>query len=118
MTEPSKQRGAAVRASRQQRAAEMVARRNATILEAAIQEAGEVGYQWITREAVATRAGVSAGSVNNAYGRMVELKRAVLREAVARGLANIVAQGLADNHEIARNAPPELKAKAVALMAQ
>lgn len=90
--------------------------RRAAILEAAIAEAKEQGYQWITRDAVARRAGVGAGSVNVAFGRMVELKREVLRQAVARRLVEIVAQGLADGHPIAKDAPSDLKTEAVALL--
>lgn len=96
--------------------AQALAERKAAILAAAIEEAKEQGYQWITRDAVAKRAGVGAGSVNVAFGRMVELKRAVLREAVARRIVEIVAQGLADQHPIAKDAPPDLKREAVALL--
>lgn len=97
---------------------EALAERKAAILAAAIEEAKEQGYQWITRDAVAKRAGVGAGSVNVAFGVMVELKRAVLREAVASRIAEIVAQGLADGHPIAKDADPDLKREAAALLAQ
>lgn len=93
-----------------------LAERKAAILAAAIEEAKDQGYQWITRDAVAKRAGVGAGSVNVAFGRMVELKRAVLREAVASRIVEIVAQGLADQHPIAKDAPSDLKQEAVALL--
>lgn len=96
--------------------AQALAERKAAILAAAVEEAKEQGYQWITRDAVARRAGVGAGSVNVAFGRMVELKRAVLREAVARRIVEIVAQGLADGHPIAKDAPSDLKSEAVALL--
>lgn len=102
----------AARQSRQDRATEMKSARNTAILEAAIAEAKEQGYQWITREAVAKRAGVSVGSVSNAYERMVFLKRAVLRAAIDREILEIVAQGLADGSEIARGAPSDLKQRA------
>lgn len=93
-----------------------LAERKAAILAAAVEEAKDQGYQWITRDAVAKRAGVGAGSVNVAFGRMVELKRAVLREAVASRIVVIVAQGLADQHPIAKDAPSDLKQEAVALL--
>lgn len=93
-----------------------VQERNAKVLAAAIEEAKDVGFQWITREAVAMRAGVSVGGVNNAYGTMRDLKRAVLREAVAQEIVVIVAQGLADRHEIALSAPPALKEAAAAAL--
>jgi AcrR family transcriptional regulator len=100
--------------SKADRAAAAVAERRAKVLAAGIEEAKANGYQWITREAVARRAGVADGSVNHAFGRMVELKRAVLRAAVEQGIPEIVAQGLADGHPIAKGAPPDLKERALA----
>lgn len=86
------------------------------VLEAAVELAKGVGYQWITRDQVAEAAGVASGSVNGAYGSMVELKRAVLRHAVEHEIVEIVAQGLADGHVIAREAPAALKERAAARM--
>lgn len=102
--------------SRQDRAAEMRTKRNSTILEAAIKCAEDEGYQWITREMIAREAKVSVGSVNNAFGRMIELKRAVMAEAVKREIVSIVVQGLADGSPIAANAPLELKQRAAAFV--
>lgn len=90
--------------------------RNARILEAAIECALEDGYQWITRALVARKADTATGTVNLAYGDMKGLKRAVLQAAVDRGIIKLVAEGLADGHEIARGAPPEIKAQAAALL--
>lgn len=87
--------------------------RIAAILDAAIEEALVDGYQWISRDAVAERAGVSAGSVSNACGGMRALKRRVMHEAVTRPIPIIVAQGLADGSDIARNAPPAVKEAAL-----
>jgi AcrR family transcriptional regulator len=86
------------------------------VLQAAIACAREDGYQWITRKTVAQRAGVSLGSVSNAYVTMRDLKRAVLQYAVDNSLVDIVAQGLADRHPIAGAAPPELKSEAARLI--
>lgn len=94
----------------------MKAARDAAILEAAIELAKVEGYQWITRQMVADHAKVSVGSINNAYGQMIELKRAVMRAAVDRGIPEIVAQGLADGSSIARNAGPDLRERAAALI--
>lgn len=90
--------------------------RNDRILDAAIECALEDGYQWITRGAVAAKAGVAVGTINNAFGDMIGLKRAVLKAAVERGIIKLVAQGLGDGHPIATAAPPEIKAQVVALM--
>lgn len=104
--------------SRQDRSAEMRAARNDAILRAAVHLAKTDGYQWITRERVAALAGVSPASVNNAFGRMVELKRAVMREAVSLAIVEIVAQGLADNQKDAvEGATPELREKVARYLA-
>lgn len=99
-------------------AVDAAAKRDAAVLAAGIALAKEVGYQWITRDDVARRARVSPGTVNNAFHPFVELKRAVLREAVRAGIVEIVAQGLADGHEIAKGAPPDLKERAVSFLNQ
>lgn len=96
--------------------AKIIEDRDNRILNAAIELAKEDGYQWITRDAVAARAGVSPATINNVFGTMVDLKRAVLRAAVEREIVEIVAQGLADRHQIAQDAPSELKAQAALLM--
>lgn len=89
--------------------------RDTKILEAAIAEAYN-GWQWITRAAIADRAKVSLGSVNNAFGTMVDLKRAVMRAAVERRLVPIVAMGLAEGSPIAGAAPADLKEEAAAFI--
>ncbi len=90
------------------------AMRKTEILEAAISCAKSVGYQWITLEQVAGECGVSKGTVVHHYGTMVALKRAVLAEAVARNLPDLVAQGLADRNPIALAAPEEVRRAALA----
>lgn len=106
-----------VRLPRSERARVMREDRERRILDAALEEAKEQGYQWITRDRVAARAGVAAGSVNAAFGKTVELKRAVMRVAVERGVLEIVAQGLAEGSAIAQAATPEIKQQAAALLA-
>jgi len=75
------------------------------------------GYQWITRQMVADALGISAASVNNYYGQMIELKRAVLRWGVANGDAQLIAQGLANDSPITADIEPELRAKAAQFIA-
>lgn len=84
------------------------------VLEVAYSVACEVGYQWLTRKAVATRAGVSVGTVSGAFGGIIPLKRSVLKLAVDRGNTQLIAEGLADRSAIAQGAPPELKQQAAA----
>lgn len=90
--------------------------RDGRILNAALEQAKTDGFQWITRDAVAEAAGVSPGTVNTAYGTMRELKRAVLQAAVDRGVLEVVAQGLADRHPIALEAPEDVRRAALAAM--
>lgn len=87
--------------------------RDTLILDAAIELALAHGYQNITREQVAYRAGVAVGTVNNAYATMIGLKRAVLQAAVDRSIVEIVAQGRADQSPITRDIPDDLKSAVV-----
>ena len=96
---------------------EKVENRNRAVLEAALAMAQERGFASITRDGVAERAGVAAGSVNNAYGDMSGLRDAVMASAVEREMVDIVGQGLAAGHPAARNAPEDLKARALAKLA-
>lgn len=102
---------------RHERARNMRDERNKKVLEAAIAEACEQGYQFITREAVAQRAGVSVGGVNNAFGTMLDLKRAVLRAAIERRILRIVAEGIAMGSPVVADLPPELRREALASVA-
>ena len=83
------------------------------ILKAAVARARVDGVQWITRDAVAAEAQVSAGLVNYYWGAMVELKRDVFKEAVRQEILPLIAQGLADGNAACRQAPKELKRKAL-----
>lgn len=90
------------------------ATRNARILAAALELAREDDYQFITRAAVAERAGVAEGTVNTAYGTMRDLKQAVLREAVSLEILPVIAKGLAYGSAITEGIDPELKRRAAA----
>lgn len=107
-----------MRQTRAERAADMRAERDKRVLEAAIAAAIEHGFEWITRDDVAARAGVSNATVSNAYGAMRDLKRRVLAEAVKRPVLALVAQGLAVRHPIALDADPQIKEQALATLTQ
>ena len=94
-----------------------VEQRNAKILSAAFALAAERGYRSYSRDDVARAAGVSAGSVNNAYGTMDGLHDAVMARAVAERHHAIVGQGLALRHPAALAAPQDLKDSALASLA-
>jgi AcrR family transcriptional regulator len=91
--------------------------RNEIILTAAVDISKEVGYLTTTRDAVAKRAGVSQGTVNNAYGTMDELRCEVLKYAIRNEILPIIAQGLAAGSHICVSAPQELKTRALATLA-
>ena len=96
---------------------EKVTNRNRAVLDAALRLAGQRGYRNFTRQQVAAEAGVSAGSVNNAFVTMEGLRDAVMAAAVARGVVAVVAQGLADRHPAAIAAPAAVKDLALACLA-
>lgn len=91
--------------------------RDQRIIDAAVSLAKENGYQWLTRDEVARVAGVGAGTVNSAYGSMVELKRAVLREAVEKEIVEIIAQGMTDRHPIVANISDDLRSRVALFIA-
>lgn len=87
------------------------------ILLTAVEEAREVGYNKMTRDGIAERAGVSVGLVSAYFNTMTQLRRDVMRYAVKQGLADIVAQGLISRDQHARKAPNDLKKKAAEYIA-
>jgi AcrR family transcriptional regulator len=84
----------------------------ARILDAAIALSRTDGVQWITRDAVAQRAGCAAGLVNYHWKSILDLKRAVFAAAVDRQLLPLIAQGLADGNRACLDAPEWLRKKA------
>lgn len=87
------------------------------ILIAAVQLAKEIGYSKMTRDAIAIKAGVSMGLVTHYFETMIQLRRDVIRYARTNDIPEIIAQGIANQDKHARKASPELKAKAVELLA-
>lgn len=87
------------------------------ILNVAVDVACNHGYHKLTRDAVAETAGVSMGLVSRYFGTMPQLKRDVMRAAIKRDIASIVAQGLAINDKHARKAPQGLKQQAAEIIA-
>ncbi len=106
--------------------------RNRTVLEAAVALSVDQGWPRLTRDGVAARAGVAAGSVNNAYGTIDGLRDAVMAHAVQEadvalalqaepetyaGLVGIVAAGIAAGHPAVKTATQALRDAAVATLA-
>jgi AcrR family transcriptional regulator len=71
-------------------------RRQNEVLDAAVRLSMQVGYQQITRDAIAVEAGCGSGTVNVCYRSMDVLRRAVVDRAIATENLIIIAQYLAD----------------------
>jgi AcrR family transcriptional regulator len=91
--------------------------RRGKIMRAAVSIATTKGYRTMTRDEIAAAAGCSAGLINHEFGTMDGLREAVMREAVDNSQLDIVAQGLADGHAIAKDAPADMKEAAVRALA-
>jgi len=90
--------------------------RRESILDAAIALSKEIGYKCITRDAVAERAEIASSLIAVYFPRMIDLKSAVLVEAIKRGTLEVIAQGLAIHDPTALKIPPDLRAKVVSYL--
>lgn len=102
---------------RDERYAMMRDQRRDKIMRSAVSLASSGDYRTITREQVAANAGCSVGLINHEFGTMEALRDAVMREAVDTRRLDIVAQGLAAGHAVAREAPAEMREAAVRALA-
>lgn len=90
--------------------------RKKQIMQAALKVAKRDGFSNVTREAVAKAAACSPRLMNYYYGNVGQLRRDLMRAAIAARELKIIAQGLALRDRTARKAPEELKQKAVAAL--
>lgn len=88
--------------------------RKSQILDHALACARKHGYSNVTRKMIADEADISEALVSVYWGTMTQIRRSIMRQAVAVGDAAIVAQGLALRDSYALKAPDTLKAKAAA----
>ncbi|MGL5281025.1 MAG: TetR/AcrR family transcriptional regulator [Cetobacterium sp.] len=86
------------------------------ILNAATDLAISKGLYKMRRDDIGNYGGISYGSIHHHFGTMANLRREVMMKAVKCELLSIIAQGLAQDDEIAQNAPSELKRRAVETM--
>lgn len=84
------------------------------LVNVALELAQSYGYKNVSRSELAEAAGVSRGTTHRAFDNLADLQTAVLAEAVRRGLAPVVAQGLALSDPVALDAPDKLKRAAAA----
>ncbi len=87
--------------------------RSEGIIEAGLRLAKAHGWKSLTRDGVATEAGVSFAMVNVRFGTMTQLKRAVMREAIRRRELKVVAQGYVSDDPTALKIDDELKSAAL-----
>lgn len=87
--------------------------RKQEVMDAALALARESNYSYVTREAVAERAGCATGTVSRLYGTMPQFRRAIMSAAVARQDLRVIAQGIAAGEPKALAAKPQLKRKAL-----
>jgi AcrR family transcriptional regulator len=83
--------------------------RKASILESAIAVAASAGFAQMRMSDVAKHAQCVNGTVTLYWRTMTQLRRAVMRAAINRGIAKIVAAGLAIGDKDAKKAPEALK---------
>jgi len=88
--------------------------RKQQIVEAALSLAKIGNYATVQRVEVANALGVSPPAISHHFGDMDALREAVMFEAVRRGCLPVVVQGLAAGHQLAKEAPEELRLRAVA----
>jgi len=87
------------------------------ILDAALVVAVTKGYNTMTRDDIALKAGCSIGLISLRWATMPALKRAVMREAVKNSVLPIIAQGIVARDALALNAPIKVRKLAVATLA-
>lgn len=87
------------------------------ILAAALDESAAVGFNLITRDAVAARAGVTSSLIHHYFGGMARFRNAVMLEAVRTERLDVLAQGLTARHQAALDAPAAVRERAVATIA-
>lgn len=90
--------------------------RKTEILNAALVIARAKGYSKATLQDVARQAGCTHGLILYYFSTAIQLRRAIMSEAIRTSDAAILAQGLAVGDSKAKRAPPHLKAAAAAYL--
>ncbi|MGL5727932.1 MAG: TetR/AcrR family transcriptional regulator [Plesiomonas sp.] len=83
------------------------------ILNAATGLAISKGLYKMRRDDIGNYGGISYGSIHHHFGTMANLRHEVMEMAIKNETLGIIAQGLAQGDEAARNAPEELKRRAL-----
>ena len=91
--------------------------RHDQILTAALKLAARTHYSRITRDGIAEKAKCSTGLVTKYFTTMPQLRRAVMRAAVVRGVVPVIAQGIAAKDRHAMKVTGTVRKEALALLA-
>lgn len=86
------------------------------LLAAALQLSETIGYQKLSRRQIGDAVGVCEALVTHRLGTMPNVRRAIMRAAIATSNVRVIAQGLAADDPHARKAPDALKQQAAAWM--
>lgn len=92
--------------------------RTKILLDVATKLAAEHGWQAVTRLQIAQAADVAPSLVSARLGTMENLRRSVMRRAIATEALPIIAEGLVARDPQALKAPRELRDRAVASIGQ
>lgn len=84
------------------------------VLEASVYLAQRQGLRALTRSRIAAQAGVSAGTVSNAFGDMDRLIERVVAACADAGHHRVVAEAVLSGHPAAESLPPAVKRRAIA----
>ncbi len=87
--------------------------RKEQLLSIALDVSRRIGYQHITRNDVAEKAGVTINLINNYFGTMPRFRRTIMRAAIKNEVLEVIAQGLICGDAQAKKADPKLKKKAL-----
>jgi len=76
------------------------------------------GFNSLTRDGVASKAGVAMGTVNHNFGTMDDLRNEIVRRAIDEKELSILAQALAQRNTVALTATKALQLEALTSLAQ
>ena len=88
------------------------------ILQIAVKMASTAGLKSLTRDSIASTAGVSNGSINHYFDNIDRLRTMVIRHAVKAKILRIVGEAIAQRHPVALGAPRALRNEALASLGQ
>lgn len=91
--------------------------RKQQIFDVAMNLSRKHGYTKVTKSMIANACGVTEPLINAHFGTMVNLRRDVVRRAIAEGDVTIVGQALVARDRHVSKAPPDLRERAVRAVA-